>query len=170
MSQTTMGAQDAVPFAGVVQSAEPGNPRSYTSEESSAEIPFGVMVVLSSGSEDNGAKLPDDSGDVPLGVVCHSHAHAKPTELGDTGLKPKATFGVLRKGTIWVQVEDAVDPGDAVRVRTVAGVGEQLGAFRAAADSTDTAVLTGAAWLTTAGAGGIALLELDMTAATLTSD
>lgn len=169
MSQTAVTTQDTNPFAGKIVTAEPGSPRSYTSEESSAEIPFGVLVVHGT-NEDAGALLPDGSGDVPIGVVCHSHAHAKDTELGSTGLKPKATFGVLRKGVIWVAVEDAVDPGDAVRVRKVAGVGEQLGAFRAAADSTDCSVLTGAAWLTSTSGAGFAQLEVDMTAATLTSD
>lgn len=168
MSQTAVTNQDTTPFAGKVVTAEPGSPRSYTSQEASAEIPFGVLVVLGT-DEDAGALLPDGS-DVPLGVVCHSHAHAKDTELGATGLKPKATFGVLRKGVIWVATEDAVGPGDAVRVRKVAGVGEQLGAFRAAADSTDCSVLTGAAWLTSTSGAGFAQLEVDMTAATLTSD
>lgn len=169
MAQSSVSEQANYPTSGTVQAAEPGNPRSYTSQESSAEIPFGVCVVLAS-NEDEGCQLPDGSGDVPLGVVVRSEAYARGTELGDTGLKPATTMGVLRKGTIWVATEDAVDPGDAVRVRKVAGVGEQLGKFRASADSTDCSVLTGATWLTSTSGAGIALLEVDMTAATLTSD
>lgn len=168
MAQSTIDMQSAQAIrSGLIQSAYPGEPRSYVNAESTAEIPFGVLVVQAT-DEDESAKLPDGTGDVPYGVVCFSHAYARGTELGSTGLTPKTEMGVLGHGTIWVATEDAVDPGDAVRVRT-SGTG-QLGAFRAAQDTTNTAVLTGARWLTSTSGAGVALLELNMTGATLTED
>lgn len=169
MSQTTVAdSQTAAPLPGDIQSAEPGSPRSYTSAEATAEIPFGVLCVL--GTDEDAACVLATSNGIPAGIVVRSKAVAIGTEFGDVGYKPKATLGLLRKGTIAVQVEDAVDPGDAVRVRHTAGEGEQKGAFRSAVDGTDCSVLSGAMWIQGAGAGGIAILEVDLTAATLTAD
>lgn len=162
MSQTAVTAQREV-FAGSVD--QHLSSHSYFNAESSAEIPFGVLVVAT--TTEGECKLPTD-GKVPLGVVMHSNAYSKGDgdldELGETGLKPSTSIAVLRKGTIRVQVEEAVTAGSAVRVRVVAGGGEQLGAFRTTADSTDCAVLAGAQYLTDGAEDGTALLELDMTA------
>jgi hypothetical protein len=106
---------------------------------------------------------------VPLGVSMHSHAYSKGDgdldELGDDGLKPTASVAVLRKGTIRVLLEEDVAAGDPVRVRVVAGVGEQLGAFRTSADTTDCALCPFAQFVEGGSDGGTALLEIDMTAA-----
>lgn len=170
MSQTTIeDTQDAAPFPGVIADLAPHYGRSYTSQESSDEIPFGVLVVQSA-DPDDGCKLPVAAA-IPLGVVVHNHGYAKDNQLGDTGLKPGVTMQVLRQGVVWVRVEDAVTPDDAVRVRITAGGGEQKGAFRTAADSTDCALVAGCQFLTAAGAGELAQLQVDMTkVAVLTAD
>lgn len=67
---------------------------------------------------------------------------------------------VLKRGRVWVKVEDAVTPASGVRVRIIASGGEIAGSFRGAADSTDTIVIQAARWLTAADAGGLALLDL----------
>jgi hypothetical protein len=76
---------------------------------------------------------------------------------------------VLRKGRIFVRPEDAVTPTSEVHVRAVATVAEVAGAFRGTNDgTTDTIDITGfAKWHTSAGAGEIAILEIDMTQASL---
>lgn len=171
MSQTTIGMQDTLPVApGTLHGLSSHNRvRSLVNQESSAEIPFGVAVVQ--GTIDDGAKLPDGTGDVFKGVtVLHHGFAANSADLGTTGMKPATMMSVLDSGQINVRVEDAVTPASAVRIRTTAGVGEQLGAFRSAADSTDCAVLTRARFLTSADAGGIAVLEIDALGATLTED
>ena len=169
MQTSIENTQDAAPSPGVIGDLAPHYIRSYTNQEASAEIPFGVLVVQAT-DPDDGCKLPVAAA-MPLGVVVHSHAYSYPGQLGDTGLKPGVTMGVMRQGVIWVTVEDAVTPDDAVRVRLTAGVGEQQGAFRTAQDSTDCAVVAGCQFLTAAGAGDIAQLQVDMTkVAVLTAD
>ena len=175
-TQSTVADIYVKAFGGMLDVSEQvASIKSYTSEEASAEIPFGTMVIRGA-NEDEGALQVHTSGATVIallaGVVVHSHAYAKTQELGDTGLKPDTTFGVLTRGRIWVIPEDAVDPGDAVRVRVVVTGNEVKGAFRTAADSTDCVVLhtTMARWLTTAGAGEPALLELDMLAEPATAD
>lgn len=170
MPQTSVSVNAAAAFAGLIGDAgDDAYVRSYVNGEASAEIPYGVFVVIDS-SEDHEADLPTADTDLPCGVVLHSHAYAKDNELGTTGLKPDVTMSVLQRGRVWVATEDAVDPGDAVRIRKVAGGSEQLGAFRAAADGTDTMVATNARWLTSTSGAGFALLEFDVNGMTLTSD
>lgn len=145
--------------------------KTATNQEASAQIPFGIMVIR--GSLDDSALLLHTSaaamvtGQLLQGVSTHGHAFAEPQELADTdagGLQPDATFGVLEIGTIIVAPENAVTPASEVHVRAVAGVGEQAGAFRATADGSDTVDITAfAKWLTSAGAGQPAVLEIDMT-------
>lgn len=160
MSQTTVADNMSNVFAGVLGDDNLGNyVRSYVNEEATAEMPFGVLVVQ--GTADGDALLPTAT-DQPLGVVVHSHRYAKDGELGDDGVKPNAMIGVLRRGTIWVQPEETVAPGDAVRVRLTAGASEQVGAFRTTADGTDCAVITNAEWLTSGTSTTPALLEIDM--------
>lgn len=165
--QTSVSVKQTKAFAGMLVDASACVVDSFVSEESSAEIPFGVMVCQ--GSADNGAKLLNTSAaamaaDVMVGVVVHSHAYQKTNELGTSGLKPKATLGVLRRGIVWVTVEEAVTPASAVKVRAVAGGSEQAGAFRDTADSTDCVDISSfARYRTTAGAGELAQLEIDMT-------
>jgi len=137
-----------------------------TSEEASAEIPFGTMVIQGTG--DHGClKLHTSAAAMEqllLGIAVRSHDFARGSELGDTGLKPGATFGVGRRGRFWVVPEDAVAPGDPVRVRAVVAGNEVKGAFLTAADSTDAIDISAfAQWKTSADAGELAVVEIDMT-------
>lgn len=146
--------------------AEFGDVVSTTSQEASAETPFGVMVKR--GTVDETSKLLSANTDKLHGIVVHAQNFAKPVQLGDTGLKPGITFGILRKGRIWVTPEDAVTPASEVHVRAVVAGVEVKGAFRGTDDGTDTIDITGfAKWITSAGAGEVAILEVDMNQASL---
>lgn len=170
MSQSEVTAM-AIAVAGLLadnsltKDALPG-----TSEESSAEIPFGVMVAR--GTDDGLVKLLHTSAaamETELhGIVVFGQSYAKDSQLGTTGLKPKVTFDVLQRGRIYVTVEETVAPGDAVRVRAVATGGEVKGAFRTTADSTDCVDISlFARWIRGATTGGLAVVEIDMTNAML---
>lgn len=162
MAQTSVLDQHAVAFAGMLVSSQNNDVQSYVSEEASAEIPFGVMVKQ--GTADDQTLLISAQADVPVGIVVHSHAYAKDEELGSTGLKPEVEISVLKRGVIWVTVEEAVTPASVVRYRAVVSGVEVAGAFRDTADSTDTiACTTFARYLTSADADGLAQLEIDMT-------
>ena len=141
-----------------------------TSEESSAEIPFGVMVC--NGTKDAFVKLLHTSAAAMatelFGVSVFGQSYAKTEQLGTTGLKPLVTFDVLQRGRIYVKVEDAVAVGDAVRVRAVAAGAEVKGAFRTAADGTDCVNISKfARWIRGAGIGELAIVEIDMVNAAL---
>lgn len=164
--QTSISETPTVAIAGALVDLNGNNDvKTYVSEEASAEIPFGVM--LKQGSADNGCLLIADAGDVAefIGVAVHSNAYNKDNELGDTGVKPDVAIGVLQKGTIWVEVEEAVTPLSTVRVRMVATGDEVFGAFRDTADDTTDCANIGqfARYLTSASAGGLAQLQIDMT-------
>ena len=167
--QTSVSESPAIGFAG--QLADTSNKRSLSkyNDEASAEMPFGIMVVKGT-DEDDGVLLCHTSAavsaDIMQGVVMHSHAYAKDTELGDDGLKSTVSLDVLTHGRIYVLPEEAVTPGDAVRVRVVTAGAEVKGAFRTTADSTDCVDISSfARWVRGGSSTVPAILELDMTAA-----
>ena len=160
MSQTSISTSLTIAFAGMLADSGPNDIITRHNSEASAEMPFGVGVKQ--GVADAAALLPAAQADDIIGVVLHSHAYAKPTELGDDGLKPEAVMSLLRRGRVYVQVEEAVAPGDRGFCRRTAGAGEQLGAWRASADSTDCVDCTKqTVFLTTASASGFAVMECD---------
>jgi hypothetical protein len=147
---------------------ENGDVGTATSEEASAEIPFGRMVAQ--GVEDDGCKLLVEDAQLK-GVTVFSHLYAKPTELGDSGLKPGVTFDVLKRGRIIVFPEDAVTPQSEVHVRHTVQGQTFAGAFRGTASASNTLDLTGyARWETSADAGEPAVLWIDMLLAGLTTE
>jgi len=162
MSQTSISTTMALAYAGLLADSGFHDVISRVNGEASAEIRFGAMVAQDT-ADDECDLLAADT-DKPIGVVVHSHAYDKPNDLGDTGLKPKAMVNVLRKGRIWVPVEEAVVAMDPVFVRhTVADSGSFQGAFRKSDDNNETIDLTGVArFLTSASASGFAVVEVDM--------
>lgn len=137
-----------------------------TSEEASAEIPFGVM--LCQGTEDDGVKLLNTSAAAMATALKGVSVFGHGLDIGTDGLNPKATFSVLSKGRIYVVPEEAVAPGDAVRVRAVAAGAEVKGAFRTTADASDCVDISKfARWTRSADETGFAVVEIDMTNAAL---
>lgn len=156
MPQTSVLDSPAVGFAGMLVDSSESDVASYVNEEASAEIPFGVMVQQ--GTLDTDALLVAVQTDIPIGVVVHSHAYAKDDELGTTGLKPNVTLGILKRGVIWVTAVDAVTPADDVRYTEAGG-----GFLTTAAGGVTVSCAEFARFLTTAGAGELVQLEIDMT-------
>ena len=137
---------------------------SYISEESSAEIPFGVAVAEGTDPTTQ-CLLPSSENDNILGIVIHAHSYAKPDQLGDDGIKPGQWVLVLRRGKCVVQCDSGCTAFDRLWVRAVADPGERLGAPEDADDSTDTVDCTGQGqWRTTAVADALATLEVNFTA------
>lgn len=134
-------------------------------------VPFGVFVTqdlnLSGLGADNIARLPiaggEVTGKVALGVALLDQATENVlVSSGQTevGYSPQSTMSILRRGRVYVKVEDAVLAGGNVYVRHVAGAGEQLGAFRSDADGGDADVLPYSRYKSGAGAEGLAILEI----------
>lgn len=170
--QTAVAAQTRALY-GAVADFCPKYVRSYQNEDST-EMPFGVAVKLGT-DPDAQVKLPSTQAAV-FGVTVHSHAYAKTTELGDEGLKQYVTVGVMRKGVISVYCSEAVVVGtSAVRIRidTNAGTGQLLGpgTFCVTSGTTHTILVTsGMKWVKGCSAGGVADLEVDMTAFAFSND
>jgi hypothetical protein len=132
-------------------------------------ITFGVLVVEdTTGLSDERAHLPQATGDITTvgkvaGISVHTHAvEQKKGGINNLGYEPQSAMSLLKKGRIYVTVEDAVVKGGLPFVRFVAGAGEQLGAFRSDADTADAVALPNASYVTSAGAGEVAVVEINL--------
>jgi hypothetical protein len=170
VSQTTFPTkQNPLLFEGSRATSEAWNSMSAVSAEASAEIPFGRMVQKGA-TDETALALAGAAATDLLGIVAFRHGYSKDVDLGLLGLKPKATLEIVRYGVIWVIAEDAVVAHTTtVRVRHTVGAGA-LGRFRGAAVAGQTFLLTGVKWRTSASAGQLAQLEIDMAALTATAD
>lgn len=165
--QTTYGFDYPVAFEGMLADLNDNEIRSGVLE-GAVNIPFGV--ALKKGATDDGWVLPSAGTDLIEGISVHSHSRDNfgfsaltPT---NAGVKPQQNFNVLRDGTIYVKVEQAVVRGDVVFFRFAAGAGgTQLGAFRKDADTASAAQVKGARYLTSAAAGGMAQVSFNANAA-----
>ncbi len=169
--QTSYTQNMALGFEGMLGDHDPDGIRTCKNSESSAEIAFGRAVKLGTltgvtGQDPLPVLLPAAESDAVFGIVIHSHAHAKPSQVGDTGLKVGEVFDVLVEGSILVVCEDGCSAGDRLWVRAVGSTPpEYLGGLNNADDSTDMIDCTKQGqWMTGAAAGGLAWLKVNFTA------
>lgn len=163
--QTTVTAAPEIGMPGQI-ACNPGDAvvRSKFSEEASASLPFGVMLMA--GTNDNGAKNFTANTGRCVGVTVFNQGFERTRQLDDNGIRPGVSVGLLEIGSIFVRVQDAVTPASQVHVRAVigAGPGDVLGQFRGAKDGAETIDITAfARYKTSAGAGEIAEVEIDLT-------
>ncbi|OHD25173.1 MAG: hypothetical protein A2Y38_06665 [Spirochaetes bacterium GWB1_59_5] len=126
------------------------------------EIPFGRAVAKVTG-DDNGVELPDSGAAVLLGVAVRDISVEEGDATAENAFAADSAVGVLRRGQIWVQVEEAVTPDDAVFVRhTANGPLTKLGIFRTDADGGNAIALTTAKFLTSAATDGLAVLDVNL--------
>lgn len=133
-----------------------------------AAIPFGVCVIQDI-QDANKACLPILATDITtvgkaLGITLMTQAiEQNYNSAGGDGYVLGEAMSTIRKGFVYVEVEQVVEAGDQAYVRHVAGAGEQLGAFRKDTDGgSDAAALPTAYYRTSAAANGIALLEVNL--------
>lgn len=131
-------------------------------------VPFGRG--LARGTLPDVATLPSVTSFVFEGI---SIARAK-GRLKDNTVSPPVTedakwlgsdsMNVLRRGRIWVRPEDAVTIASDVFIRHTQGLApaETVGRFRTDADGSNADQLNGARWLSNAGAGVLAVLEINI--------
>jgi hypothetical protein len=131
------------------------------------DIAFGKFVCQSD-QADNVARLPMQATDITglagLGVVLHSH-DAEEDDVSPVGVAFGKTMSILRKGRCYVQVEDAVSKGGKVYVRFTASGSYVVGSFRSDTDSGKAAQLPNARYKTSATAGQLAEVELNLPSA-----
>lgn len=132
-----------------------------------AEVAIQAGLFVCQGTADGQCKLPTSSGECAKGL---GFAPAFPTNDSrfPSGGTPGVTYqigdtveAVIGQG--YVTVEEAVTAQDAVYVRYDTGSGgSQKGAFRKSADTSTAAAVTGARYLTSAGAGELALVAINL--------
>lgn len=108
------------------------------------EMPFGIGVFQGSAFDE--AKIPYGAGTF-LGVVAYDQSYPNSRASGDATVPAGGPVAVVRKGRVWVMVEEAIALGDAVYVRHTGTAPEQRGAFRNDADTADAQQISaGARW------------------------
>lgn len=161
--QTSYAATMPVAFAGMI-----ADNRDTVTESGVLEgtaIPFGL--ALTRGTADPQVKVPAALSAKLQGVARHTHAQYNQDLSGTAGIPAKGDVNVLRRGVIWVRVEENVAAEDAAYFRVTANGGNtQLGGWRKSVDnngSADTAVLApGCVFRSAATAGNLAKLEINL--------
>lgn len=165
-AQTTISADPALAYSGMVSEVWDKGIYSYVAEVS---ITTGFFVIR--GTADQQCKLPgaqhDIDGGPALGIAVYDPSLSTNWPSGQT--VPYAAgvpVAVLRRGCIWVVVEEAVSDGDPVYVRITANTGptRPVGGLGASTtDSGKTELLPNARFRTTqATAFGLALVEINL--------
>lgn len=175
MPQSTVTNLPAVAFVGM----EPDTARagdeyiSRTSTETTLQMPFGTVVKDDAAAKGVGCKVLAAQADLPLGIVPYSATYQIANELsnvadanGNLGLKGGVALQIKRRGRLWVQIEEDVSDGDAVKYRVNAlGSGVGPGSFRKTASAGNTVDISKfARWVgVNLAANGYGLLEFDFT-------
>jgi len=163
MSQTVYSINQAAAQAG--QLYDLGENDVVSAVDHNEAVPFGVAVVQ--GAQDNECKLPASAGDMAkvLGVSLLVQTKEQSLLTSIVNNPAGSDISVLRKGRVWVQVEEAVQAFSPVFVRFAAGAGgSQLGAFRASADTASAGQVDGCAFRSSAVSGGFAVVEFNLPA------
>lgn len=132
---------------------------------STGSVAAGRLVVRD--VSDTTIRLPTSAGDIAATVGATLYDASKPPFAYGAplwnGTRIPPMVPVLRKGRVWVIVEENVTQSMNVYVRFAAGAGgTNLGAFRASDDSGTAAQLGSARYATSSVAGGLAQLELNL--------
>jgi len=141
---------------------------------STTAIPFGRAVVFDSAQTQphegrKPVKLPSASGDRIVGIARHVHTEpagvrtpiAQTNQNETSEYLPKSAISIVEQGKIYVEVEEAVVPGDPVFVRFAAGTGgTKLGVFRNDADTSTAVAVPKAEFVTGTSASGLAVIHI----------
>lgn len=155
-------AEQAKGFDGML--ADMG-PKEVISRAAEGAVPFGKFVVLGT-DKDNQAKLPAASGDIVaqkvLGVSLHDHARESQNDGLAAGYLTKESMSILKKGMVYVTAEEAVTPSDTVYVRHTVNGALTVGSVRKDADTDKAVALAGLRFMSSAGAGELVKLSVDL--------
>lgn len=159
MSQTTAPLRTMEPGR-LGLNAEPFNPTDIVSKiDSDGKLYFGRAVTHDTAAGEDQVKHNDAAAQVVAGVVLSSHALVSQSDSDDPNYAAKQTAPIMKKGKVWVAINEDVAVGDDVYV-VHTGAGD-LGKFRT--DATNADQLTNARWAKGGTlAQGFALLELDI--------
>lgn len=159
MSQTTYTSQPGESYQGMLGDSKETDIISRALG-GATNVEFGKMLAYGATPAKECAPLADGAAAITFaGVAVHRHTPDRASLTADEGIVPDEMVDLLRKGRVWVPVDEAVTPGEAVYV---VHTGATKGSFRKSADGGNTLVIAGASWQSTTGAAGIALLDLNL--------
>jgi hypothetical protein len=154
---------------------------SYTAEQVKAfegqRADFGIIDIISKsaegsniypgravvqGTEDGQAKLPSALGEEFVGITEYTTAGERETIGGDFYYLENKEMNVIDVGRVWVYAETSVTYGDKVFYRFTANIAplDVIGRFRNNSDTGRAIEIKGAKFISTAGAGELALVWL----------
>lgn len=125
-------------------------------------IAYGRAVVQ--GTTSDAIILPTTTAKDFIGVSyrCYAYENAE-TPQGDFGYAPGLEIDILTQGDIWVEVEEAVAPGDPVFFRHQAsGANTIVGKFRKSADTATATQVNAARWVSSTPGAGLAVLTINL--------
>lgn len=160
--QTSMTNNPGKAYEGLREAADSDVVVSYVAQ---AALDAGQGVVQ--GTADNQCTLPAAAGDVTglpnLGIASYDPSKPNNWPAGVANAYPIGqVVNVLRKGRVWVYVEEAVTPASTPYERHTTGSFTKIGRFRASNDTNTAAAFPRARFVTSAGIGGLALLEINL--------
>ena len=119
--------------------------------------------VTNGGSGMATAGVTHGTSDTLHAISLHTHQLAQDRETGTVSYPEKAMVNAMRRGRVWVVVEESVTSDDPVYLRFRAdGATKQPGQFRKSSDSGNAVLLSGARFVTSAGAGELAVVEINL--------
>jgi len=128
-----------------------------------ALVGIGKLVVTDQVNGDDAARVPASAADVNnLAKGVAFHAQSQEVSVSVNAEWPiKSAFPTLKKGRVWVSVEDAVDAGQPAFVRFQGG---NEGGFRSDVDTSNAVQLQASKFVTSTTGAGIAVVELNLPA------
>lgn len=130
MAQTTYNVDPELGFRGLL--ADPNQDAFMVpmANGAAAAQGFGIMVRRDGTNPEDQFDIFSAAGQTPLGITVHTHAQEDPSLADPLGIALLETASILRRGRIWVRVEEAITVGDPVYFRHTSGTGTEIGAFR----------------------------------------
>ena len=162
MSQTAYSVDPDLGFRGLLGDPNDDAFALALANGSGAAVGFGIMVRRDASNLEDQFDIFSATGQTPVGILVHTHAQQDSSLTGVNGVASLETASILRRGRIWVVVEEAITVGDDVYFRHTSGTGTEIGAFRNDVDGASCDQITDAQWLRGSSGAGVALLEINI--------
>lgn len=130
MSQTAYSVDPALAFRGLLGDPNDDSFAIPMANGAAAAQGFGIMVLRDATNPEEQFDIMSAAGQDPLGILVHTQAQENPDLADPLGVDLLEMASVLRRGRIWVRVEEAITVTDGVFFRHTTGSGTEIGAFR----------------------------------------
>lgn len=161
MSQTTYPLVAPVAFAGMLGDGGRENSISRNLEDAVA-IAAGVMGVAPASDPEDKFRLPSAAGQVQYGITVHRHAREDLEVAGTAAFVLGEEVELLRRGRIWVIVEEAVAANDPVFFRHTDNGPLLAGGWRNDTAAAEADAVLNATFLTGAAIDTVALIDINL--------